>query len=129
LEQWRDLADFDLHDPIERRDRGRGFEQSGEIWAKYCGVDAVAAPSKTTGDRHEKLGHARLRAAFSSNPETKPSAGQDLAGDRFVRNRRSQLAGEVMDPKMGPVGAQFLGGNGRVATLGVMCIAVKKPSH
>jgi len=26
----------------------------------------------------------------------------------------SKLAGEVMDPKIGPVGAQFLGGNGQV---------------
>src|SRR5207302_11507234 len=36
------------------------------------------------------------------------------ADGRQQRERRGKLAGEVMDPKIGPVGAQFLGGNGEV---------------
>jgi hypothetical protein len=36
------------------------------------------------------------------------------ADGRQERERRGQLAGEVMDSKIGPVRAQFLGGNGQV---------------
>jgi hypothetical protein len=36
------------------------------------------------------------------------------ADGRQEWKRRGKLAGEVMDPKIGPVGAQFLGGNGEV---------------
>ena len=61
------------------------------------------------------LGHVeRVLVAHVDHRRPDLDAAGLGADGRQQRERRGKLAGEVMDPKIGPVRAQFLGGNGEV---------------
>jgi hypothetical protein len=61
------------------------------------------------------LGHVeRVLVAHVDHRRPDLNAAGLRADGRQERERRSKLTGEMMDPKIGPVGAQFLGGNGQV---------------
>src|SRR5665811_1830957 len=61
------------------------------------------------------LGHVeRVLIAHVDHRRPDLNAAGLRADGRQERERRGKLAGEVMDSKIGAVGAQFLGGNGEV---------------
>jgi hypothetical protein len=61
------------------------------------------------------LGHVeRVLVAHVDHGRADLDAAGLRVDGRQQRERRGKLAGEVMDSKIGPVRAQFLGGNGQV---------------
>ena len=61
------------------------------------------------------LGHVeRVLVAHVDHCRADLDAAGLRADGRQQRKRRGKLAGEVMDPKIGAVGAQLLGGDGQV---------------